>query len=229
MLQPLKKQTLDQLIPAVPTSDQYQYYWGSGQEVFRRVLASIGFIIIFTLGYNRVHDTNPDSFAAFLLFVCAVLGGLYWMLEPIVRASIRNSQLRKFNYCAFWYTKVYDVYLSQEVSSKRERISNRGTIDVDYDAETFINVELEDETGLVMTLKFPMRKAYKRIQPDLTVCLLVFANDRSFQRISKLTSDAYLPKLNLWLGEYPYLRKDAFIDLARYLINRLRQQFSIEN
>jgi hypothetical protein len=220
MLQPLKSQTLDQLIPAVPTSDQYAFYWGTQQEVFRRALASVGFLVIFTISYNRVHDSNPDSFAALILFVLAALGGLYWMLEPVVKASLRNSTLRRYPYCAFWQTEVYDVYLSQEVRNRRERVSKRGTIDIDYDAESFLNVELEDETGFGMTLRVPMQRSYKRIQPGLTVCLLIFAQDRDFRRTSRTTTDAYLPKVNLWLGEYPYLRKDAFIDIARYLIKR---------
>jgi hypothetical protein len=226
MFQPLKRATLDQIIPAVPTSDQYQFYWGTGQEVFRRILASVGFLVIFTLAYNRVHDSNPNSFASLVLFVCAALGGLYWMLEPVAKASWRNAKLRRFNYCAFWKAEVYDVYLSQEVRARREQVSNRGTIDVNYEAESFLNLELEDEAGLVINLQFPMQKAYKRIKPEMTVCLLLFSNDRDFRRISRLTSDLYFPKLNLWVGEYPYLRKDAFEDIARYLLKRERERRS---
>ncbi|MFM7888216.1 MAG: hypothetical protein ACKPCM_16340 [Pseudanabaena sp.] len=220
MITPLKRKNFDELIPAVPTYEQYQYYSGNGQNVFRRVAISIASVIIFTILYNRVNENSPNSFAAVAMFVFAALGGLYWMLEPVVLASIRNAKLRRFAYCGFWQAEVLDVYISQEVLAKEEKVDSRGRMDVSYDAESFLNIELGDETDFVTTLRLPMRRELKRIQPEQTVYMLLFSNDRRFGRVSRQTSDAYIPQYNLWVGDYPYLRRDAFIDLTRYMVKR---------
>lgn len=220
MITPLKRKNFDELIPAVPTYEQYQYYSGNGQNVFRRVAISIASVIIFTILYNRVHENNPSSFAALAMFVCAALGGLYWMLEPVVLASIRNAKLRRFAYCGFWQAEVLDVYVSQEVLAREEKVDSRGRMDVSYDAESFLNIELGDETDFVTTLRLPMRRELKRVRPEQTVYMLLFSNDRRFGRVSRQTSDAYIPQYNLWVGDYPYLRRDAFIDLTKYMVKR---------
>ena len=64
MITPLKRKNFDELIPAVPTSEQYQYYSGNGQNIFRRIAVSIASVIVFTILYNRIHENNPSSFAA---------------------------------------------------------------------------------------------------------------------------------------------------------------------
>ena len=220
MITPLKRKNFDELIPAVPTYEQYQYYSGNGQNVFRRVAISIASVIIFTILYNRVHENNPSSFAALAMFVCAALGGLYWMLEPVVLASIRNAKLRRFAYCGFWQAEVLDVYVSQEVLAREEKVDSRGRMDVSYDAESFLNIELGDETDFVTTLRLPMRRELKRVRPEQTVYMLLFSNDRRFGRVSRQTSDAYIPQYNLWVGDYPYLRRDTFIDLTKYMVKR---------
>ena len=228
MITPLKRKSFDELIPAVPTSEQYQYYWGDSQSVFRRVAISIASVIIFTILYNRVHENNPSSFAALAMFVCAALGGVYWMMEPVAMASIRNAKLRRFPYCGFWQAEVLDVYISQEVLARSEKVDARGRMDVSYDAESFLNIELGDETEFVTTLRLPMKRELKRIRPDQTVYMLLFSNDRRFGRVSRLTSDAYIPQYNLWVGDYPYLRRDTFTDLTKYMSKRSERMTNVE-
>ncbi|NUN65098.1 hypothetical protein HCU40_10110 [Pseudanabaena biceps] len=228
MITPLKRKSFDELIPAVPTSEQYQYYWGDGQNVFRRVAISIASVIIFTILYNRVHENNPSSFAALIMFVCAALGGLYWMLEPVLMASIRNAKLRRFAYCGFWQAEVLDVYVSQEVLARSEKVNARGNMDISYDAESFLNIELGDETDFVTTLRLPMKRELKRIRPEQTVYMLLFSNDRRFGRVSRQTTDAYIPQYNLWVGDYPYLRRDTFIDLTKYIAKRAQRMANVD-
>jgi hypothetical protein len=222
MLTPLKRQKFDELIPIVPTSDQYQSYWGNANDLFRRILISVGMLVIFTLLYQRVTDGNNISynFWGLLLFLCAAMGGLYWMLAPVYQAGVRNSKLRQFAHSAFWIAEVNDSYLSQEISAKKQNFDQRGRLSVDYDTESFLNLELSDRDGYTTNLRMPMRKEYKRIRPGDIACLLLLSNDPSFNRVSKITSDAYLPQLRIWVGDYPYLRKDIFENLTRYILKR---------
>jgi hypothetical protein len=225
MITPLKRKKFDELIPSVPTADQYQYYWGGSQDVFKRLLISVALLVTFSLLYNR----TPDSFWGVLLFVSAGLGGLYWMLGPVLTAMIRNAKLRRISQCGFWQARVVDTYLSEEVLSKQENFDARGRLDVSYNTESFFNIELGDRTGFVTTLRVPMRREYKRIQPKQDVCMLLLSNDPSFRRVSKITTDAYIPQLNLWISDYPYLRRDLFLNLIRYMLSLGKPIVDIED
>jgi hypothetical protein len=216
MIIPLKRQKFDELIPSVPTSDQYQYYWGVSQDVFRRVLISVTLLVTFSLLYNR----TPDNVWGLLMFVCAGMGGLYWMLAPVAIAGIRNSKLRKYGFCGFWQARILDLYVSEEVLSKQESFTDRGRLDIVHDTETFLNLEVGDRSGFTTTVRVPMRREYKRIKRKQMACMLLFANDPSFNRIAKTTTDIFIPQVNLWVSDYPYLRRDVFIDLTKYLIDR---------
>jgi hypothetical protein len=216
MITPLKRGKFDELVPSVPTSDQYQFFWGKGQDVFQRVLISVALLVVFALLYNR----TPDNVWGVVMFICSGLGGLYWMLAPVLQAGQRNSKLRKFDYCGFWQARVLDVYLSEEVLSKQESIDSRGRLEVNYNTESFLNLELGDRSGFVTTLRVPMRREYKRIAPKQLICMILLSNDRQFRRVSRLMTDAYLPQLNLWISDYPYLRRDAFEELTRYIFSR---------
>ncbi len=222
VLVPLTQKTFDALIPAVPTSDQYHYYWGSGQDLFRRLLISAAAAIVFSLLYGRVTADNNISFNlwAALLFVCAGLGGLYWLLGPVVQAARRNAKLRRYDYCAFWQAEVVDTYLSQEVLSSKESYDPRGRLEVVHDTTSFCNLELSDREGFSLTARLPMRREYKRIAVGDRVCLLLFSNEPQFRRVGRAITDLYFPDLNLWASDYPYLRRDAFRDVTHYLLSR---------
>jgi len=45
---------------------------------------------------------------------------------------------------------------------------------------------------------------------------LVLSNQRNLGPKLKVT-DAYVPRLNLWVGLYPYLRRDVFWDVREQL------------
>ncbi len=214
MLLPLKREQLDELIPAIPTSDQYNYYWGTGQDFFRRVLISAAIASLAWLLHFRVIGTTWEL----VIFLIGSLGALYWLLVPVGIAAARNARLRKYPYSALWYATIVDCYLSEEVSTKQEEVDDRGRLAVSYATESFINLELEDEEGRCLTFRVPMQRGYKRIEPDQTIYLVIFAADPKFRRLSRFTSDGYIPQLRLWVSDYPYLRRDSF----RELVKRLR-------
>jgi hypothetical protein len=213
MLLPLNREQLDQLIPPIPTSDQYNYYWGTGQDLFRRLLISAAIASIAWILHFRVIGTTWEL----VIFLVGSLGALYWLLVPVAIAARRNAQLRKYPYSALWYATIEDCYLSEEVSSKQEEVDDRGRLEVSYATESFINLELGDDDDRTLTFRAPLQRGYKRIEPDQAICLVIFAADPQFQRLSRFTSDAYIPKLRLWVSDYPYLRRDSFKDLVRRL------------
>jgi len=225
MITPLKRKKFDELIPAVPTSDQYQYFWGQSQDVFRRILISVAMLVTFSLLYTR----TPDNFWGVLMFICAGLGGLYWMLGPVSTAIRKNTKLRSLSQCGFWEAEVLDAYLSEEVLSRQEDFDRRGQMEVSYDTQSFFNLELGDRTGFKTTIRAPMRREYKRIKLKQKVCMLLLSNDPKFRRVSKTTTDAFLPEINLWVSDYPYLRRDVFSDLTRYMLSRGKPIVDVEH
>ena len=46
--------------------------------------------------------------------------------------------------------------------------------------------------------------------------LLVLSNRLDLATIDKVT-DAYIPSQNLWVGSYPWLQRDVFIEVSREL------------
>ncbi len=213
MLLPLNREQLDQLIPPIPTSDQYSYYWGTGQDFFRRLLISAAIASIAWILHFRVIGTTWEL----VIFLVGALGALYWLLVPVAIAARRNAQLRKYPYSALWYATIDDCYLSEEVSTKQEEVDDRGRLEVSYATESFINLELGDDDDRTLTFRAPLQRGYKRIESEQAICLVIFAADPQFQRLSRFTSDAYIPKLRLWVSDYPYLRRDSFKDLLRRL------------
>ena len=49
---------------------------------------------------------------------------------------------------------------------------------------------------------------------------LVAANERSFNEKLFLT-DAWLPEINLWVGDYPYLLRPAFEEICFLYKNKI--------
>lgn len=211
MLLPLKTEQLNDLLPPIPTSDQYNYYWGTGQDLFRRILISVAVATIAWILHFRFINTPWEL----VIFILGALGAFYWLLGPVPVAMQRNAQLRKYPYSALWYATIDDCYLSEEISTKQEEVDDRGRLDVSYATESFINLELGDDNDLYLSYRVPMQRGFKRIEPDQTICLIIFAADPKFQRISRFTSDAYIPQLRLWVSDYPYLRRDSFKELVR--------------
>ncbi|MCS6959283.1 MAG: hypothetical protein RMK91_04460 [Pseudanabaenaceae cyanobacterium SKYGB_i_bin29] len=218
MLLPLSRQQLNELLPLIPTREQYEYYWGTGQDLFRRIMVSVAIATIAWVLHFRVVNTPWEL----VVFIVGAVGAFYWLLGPVPLAMGRNAQLRKYPYSALWWAVIDDCYLSEEVSTKQEKVDERGRLDVSYATESFINLELgDDDTDIVLTYRSPMQRIYKRIEPGEEICLIIFAADRHFTRLSRCTSDAYIPSLRLWVSDYPYLRRDSFKQLVRQI--RLRK------
>jgi hypothetical protein len=67
-------------------------------------------------------------------------------------------------------------------------------------------------------VRFPYDKKHKQIRRGMVVRCLVLSERKDFSRVGAL-SDAWLPQLKLWVGEYPYLLRPAFEELC---LKRLR-------
>ena len=79
---------------------------------------------------------------------------------------------------------------------------------------SWLCLELEDEQGYLGLIRFPYVKKHQKIRRGMVVRCLVLSERPDFSRIAAL-SDAWLPQLNIWVGEYPYLLRPAFQELCQ--------------
>ncbi|MEO1673122.1 MAG: phosphate ABC transporter permease [Cyanobacteria bacterium J06631_2] len=211
MLQPLTREKTEQLIPLIATGQQYAYYWGKWSDVLNRVLISVvGVVVILILDV-----VFGDQGEALILLLGGIVA-LYWLWCPVYQASLRNSASRRFKYSGFWRGKVLDVYLTEELIGEEETVNQRGELVIVENRERWINLVLGDSTGFEVEVQAPLERIYKGIKPGQTAELLVLSNERDLSQINKI-SDAYLPQKNTWVGQYPYIQRDVFIEVSRQL------------
>jgi len=211
MLIPITRQKFEQLIPLVATGTQYKYYWGKPFDFILRLLISvISALLLFWID----NIVGPEYTA--LLLIIGIFAGSYWLWGPIFRASLRNYQSRKYKYSGFWQGEVWDLYVTQELVGKEQNVNKKGELVIVENREKRLNLEVGDETGFSTRLQVPLRRIYKGIRRGQPAEMLVMSNKPDLGIINKVT-DIYIPDLDLWVSDYPYLQRNEFSDLSRQM------------
>ena len=211
MLIPLTRETFQELIPAVATGAQYKYIWGKPPDFLRRMLISAVIVVLLLVVYNFAgSDVGP------LVLITGLIAGLYWMWAPILWASLKNAECRKYKYCGFWQGRVLDVYITDEVTSQEETVNQKGQLVIVDNLEPRINLEVGDKTGFTTTLRAPLRKEHQGIVPGQAALMLIMSNQEDLGRIAKV-SDIYIPSRDVWVSDYPYLRRDLFVEMSEQI------------
>lgn len=211
MLIPLRKEALNDMIPAIATGTQYKYYWANLSTLLKNLFISlIGVLIFWLLGVLFGKGAEGIS------LILTVSAGLYWLWSPVYWASVRNSKYRKYNYIGFWRGRVLDVYITEELVNESSALDKLGKVIIVENLQKKINVEIGDKSGFRATISSPLQRIHKVINRGQAVEGLLLSNDPDFLRISKVT-DIYIPRHKLWVGEYPYIRRDIFLDVRKEL------------
>ena len=210
MLIPLRPGELQRLIPAVATGTQFSAALGDPRKILQRVLiAAIGGVI--TLLISQSQFSNRWG-SIWLLIGVALL--LYVLWGPILEAGRRNATLRRYPSAALFDGEVADAFTQERVESRREQANQRGDLELVENRRTWMVLELADEDGYLGRISFPMTKQHGQIRPGARIRCLVLSDRNDFSRIAALT-DAWLPGLRLWAGEYPFLLRPAFEELCQ--------------
>ncbi|MGI0485990.1 phosphate ABC transporter permease [Pantanalinema rosaneae CENA516] len=217
MLIPLTRKTFETLIPPVATGAQYMYFWGKLPDFLRRLLISV--VGMFAVLLTRVLFLGEGF--EFLLLFAGIAVGLYWLWAPILWASLRNLEYRKYNYTGFWRGEVLDVFITEELIGQEETVNPRGDLVIVENRERCLNLEVGDDTGFATRLRVPLKRNYEAIDIGDPAEMLVLSSRSDLSRIMR-TSDIYIPNNKIWVSDYPYLQRDAFVDVSRRL--RARSQ-----
>lgn len=213
MLIPLTRKTLDDLLPQLATGDQYRYHWGNLAVFLRRLSISLLGVMGIVLINLAVTDVE---WLGFVLFVSGIVFGTYWLWAPIYFAGKQNRDCRQYQYGGFWQGEVWDVFITEEVVSKQETVNKRGELVVIEDQEPRMNLEVGDEIGFSTVVQVPFKREYRSVRPGDTVEMILLSNRADLSRINWV-SDVYVPECNVWLSDYPFVRRDVFAVVRRKL------------
>ncbi len=210
MLIPLKPGELLRLIPAVATGSQFSACSGDPRKLLQRVLISvIGGVLALLI--SQVLLFRSQGGPVFLVVGFVFL--LYVLWGPILEAGRRNATLRRYPVAAIFEGVVADLFRREVVESRREQANRQGRLEMVEDRRTWLCLELEDEDGYLGQVRFPHEKKHDLIRRGMVVRCLVLSERKDFSRIGAL-SDAWLPQVKQWVGEYPYLLRPAFEELC---------------
>ncbi|PMB17144.1 monovalent cation/H(+) antiporter subunit G [Fischerella thermalis] len=214
MLVPLTRQKFNQLIPLIATGPQYKYYWGKFPDFLQRLLISVVIAAVYVL----VRLFAMPGFGP-ILFVLGVIGAFYWLWGPVFWASMRNAKCRRYKYSGFFRGRVLDWWITDELIGKQETVDNKGDLVIVENREKRINLEVGDETGFTAQIRAPLRVEHKVIARGQKVEMVVMSNRPDLSKIEEIT-DIYIPSRDLWVSDYPYLRRDYFPEVSRRLRDR---------
>lgn len=214
MLFPLTRETFEQIIPIIATGAQYVYYWGKWSDFLRRLLISV---VAVTVTWLIGLLFGPGGIT--IKLILDIIAGLYWLWCPVYLASIKNNTYRRIPYAGFWRGRVLDAFITEELVSEEETVNQRGDLVVIENVEKRINLVVGDPSGFKVTVQAPLKRIYKGIRPGAVAELLVLSKQPDLETISQVT-DVYLPQQNIWVGEYPYLRRDVFKQVSLELGGR---------
>ena len=215
MLIPLRPGELQRLIPAVATGSQFRAALGSPREILQRVMvAAIGGVITLLISQSQM----ASRWGPFWL-VTGVVFLLYVLWGPIVQAGQRNATLRRYPSAALFEGEVAEVATRERVENRHEQADSSGKLELVENRRTWMLLELEDEDGYLGRLAFPMDKKHQVIREGTVVRCLVLSDRKDFSRVSAL-SDAWIPGLRLWVGDYPFLLRPAFEELCQLRLAR---------
>ena len=216
MLIPISNNQVSKIIPSVATGGQFKYALGDPRKILQRlIISSIGGVITFLISVSQ--DRN-QTYSLWLLL--CVLFFLYILWGPILEASKRNLNFRKFKFFSIFDGYIGDIYQIEKIETSREQTNRYGRLELIEKKRTWLVLELEDEEGYLNKISFPMENKHSFLRKGQKIRCIVSSNSRSFNNKLVLT-DAWLPDLNIWVGDYPYLLRPAFEEICFIYKNKL--------
>ena len=214
MLIPIKINQVSKLIPSVGTGGQFKHALGDPRKILQRVIiSSIGGVINLLLFISQASTQTENLW----LLLCVIFF-LYIIWGPILESSRKNSTYRKSKFFSLFDGYISDIYKIDKVESSREQSNRQGRLELIQKKRTWLVIELEDEDGYLNKISFPMENKHSQLRIGSNIRCLVASDNRNFDRNIYLT-DAWLPEIKMWVGDYPYLLRPAFEEICYIYLN----------
>jgi len=208
MLLPIKSNQVSKLIPSVATGGQFKFALGDPRKILQRlIISSIGGVITFLISVSQ--DRN-QTYSLWLLL--CVMFFLYILWGPILESSRKNLKFRKSKFFSLFEGFIADIYKTERIENSREQTNRYGRLELIENKRTWLVIELDDEDGYLGKITFPMENKHSLLNKGQKIRCLISSDTRNFDK-NIVLSDAWLPDINLWVGEYPYLLRPAFEEI----------------
>lgn len=215
MLIPLSTAQLSRLIPSVATGNQFKYALGDPRKILQRLIISvIGGVINFLLS-GQLYGSQTSSF----WLVLSVLFFLYILWGPILEASRKNAKFKKYEFYSIFDGYISDIYKTEKIERSREQSNREGMLELIENKRTWLVLVLEDEDGYIGKISFPMENKHALLKNGLSIRCLVSSSNRKFTK-NLIFTDAWLPEINFWVGDYPFLLRPAFEEICYIYKNK---------
>jgi hypothetical protein len=120
-------------------------------------------------------------------------------------------------YAGLFFGKVLNVRRRTVLVAEREKVTEDGEVYIEEVRERQLEIEIGDKEGSRYTIRVRDEPRYDSIVKNQTVLALVKAYSPDLQR-RPVVSEVYIVKLNEWIGDVSYLKRDAFLEMADELL-----------
>ena len=209
----LTQREIQSLLPIGATGEQYAYFWGGPETAVQR------------LGLSLVGLVATVNLTALL----AVPTATFFLWAPVALAARRNSAARAGRNIGLWRARVLAVatrdaapgpgYFDERFGGRtpgsdggyRGADGNSGNFGNrrDVSRETWmLSLLVGDYSGARVELRVPLQRQHAKIREGDEVEMVVGSDESYFARFEAVR-EAYFPRTDTWVGEYPFLDRRA--------------------
>ena len=193
---------VEKCLPIAATSNQYGYFWGTTATAMQRVAISIlGIVLCSTINDFEIGTALQVPFATFFLWA------------PIALAARRNSAARAGEFVGLWRPEVKNVEIvpvfPKTFERNRRKSRNRRAM-----SEMLVIDFIDPISSFEVSFRIPNERRYDDVQIGDACELLVSSDDDLFRDFVAIR-EAYIPELDVFIGDYPFLDRTGFVLVSK--------------
>ena len=193
---------VEKCLPIAATSNQYGYFWGTTATAMQRVAISIlGIVLCSTINDFEIGTALQVPFATFFLWA------------PIALAARRNSAARAGEFVGLWRPEVKNVEVvpvfPKTFERNRRKSRNRRAM-----SEMLVIDFIDPISSFEVSFRIPNERRYDDVQIGDACELLVSSDDDLFRDFVAIR-EAYIPELDVFIGDYPFLDRTGFVLVSK--------------
>ena len=202
----------EKCLPIAATSNQYGYFWGTTDAAVQRVAISLlGVVLCSTINDFEIGTALQVPFATFFLWA------------PIALAARRNAAARAGEFVGLWRARVKDIevvpVVAKTFENARKKSSSRGRRNTRKTTSEMLLIDFIDPiSSFEVSFRIPNERRYDDVQIG-DACELIVSSDDDLFRNFVAIREAYVPELDVWVGEYPFLDRNGFVLVCKRVSN----------
>ena len=202
-LTPVSRAVMRKMVPRQVSLEQYGSYWGTSQiERVQRVFESV------IVAYGGAWLAWFCSFMIGPLLSAVIGVGLIfnWVYTPWLNAKKRNAKIwpkgKNLNY------GLYSGRIQSLTKLRRRRGKMIGDVSQEY-----LRMVVVDEFDRQLEVITQWQEMYSDLRSQMK-CECILASPKKDFSVLLTITEVWVPSCDCWVGDYPYLNRDAFESLV---------------